>query len=699
MAAYSPGSSLPSTPTGSGPSSGNAPTDGNVAAALPTYPMPAYLCFTPGGLSYCPQGKDGGPASTSEHVYSLSSFCQGSSSSGTPRSRRSLQLGGGDPPHVLIQKAQNADDALRQLSLLYSGARDSSSVPYFVPSLSSLANAAFGRLTGVPATAAKLWADSMVLTYLADSRPSEIRLSEEDVLAGLQTPLSGNDSNNNFSIGERTTTQVLKDLLQQAEAEQQANRDGVFRPRPCGYVFKRGDIAWNCRTCQTDSTCVICDNCFKNSNHEGHEVFFHRTTPGGCCDCGDAEAWKLQGCCDAHRPKGQDIVESSGDDPDEAVRMAQKGRVQGIETLQHAPTALPPKLAAALGAVIGAAVNCLVQAVDGAGIGADPAQWKLRWMDEASRIWNSAARNEDYYTLDGGNGNGSVYNEPKLPGSVATPSAFWGGPSDDAVKPLPQNYRLHLRLHNDDVHTFEEVIDALHDSRHTRRSLGSDDPPLVTLREAANEMTHHVDADGQVSVKAYSSLHSAVQGFRRLKSRGLHCAVVSTAQTDMEHRARALSSWLSEISAAHPAAAVLVVHALVQAGRPTELVGTAVWQEARTIPAWAMTEPLLDVHALRRRFTAFPPHLSSSYLTSEEAEKLYDMATTLNATQFRDMTGKPASFCLRGSFFVGHHLIFVSPRHLRCTTKLLFRNSIPAATGEISKVAPCTMGHITIHIH
>jgi len=205
-------------------------------------------------------------------------------------------------------------------------------------------------------------------------------------------------------------------------------------------------------------------------------------------------------------------------------------------------------------------------------------------------------------------------------------------------------------LHNDDVHTFDEVIDALHEPRLSRRSqLNPDDPinqSLVTNHEAAVEMTHRVDADGQVTVKSFTSLHGAMQGFRRLKSRGLQCSVVSTAQTDVEHRARALSAWLSEISAAHPAAAVLVVHALVQAGRPRDIAGIPVWQEAHMIPAWATTEPLTTVQELRRRFTAFPPHLGSSYLTSEEAESLYEMATDINSQHFREMTGTGKVCCV-----------------------------------------------------
>lgn len=71
----------------------------------------------------------------------------------------------------------------------------------------------------------------------------------------------------------------------------------------CAYEFKPGDIAWNCKQCQVDDTCVLCNECFMNSNHEGHEVFFYYTLNGGCCDCGDHEAWSEDGFCKYHSGK------------------------------------------------------------------------------------------------------------------------------------------------------------------------------------------------------------------------------------------------------------------------------------------------------------------------------------------------------------------------------------------------------------
>ena len=65
--------------------------------------------------------------------------------------------------------------------------------------------------------------------------------------------------------------------------------------RVCQHPFRRNDIVWVCRTCQSDETCVLCHECFSNSNHEGHDVAFYHAQAGGCCDCGDADAWDPKG--------------------------------------------------------------------------------------------------------------------------------------------------------------------------------------------------------------------------------------------------------------------------------------------------------------------------------------------------------------------------------------------------------------------
>lgn len=65
--------------------------------------------------------------------------------------------------------------------------------------------------------------------------------------------------------------------------------------RVCQHPFRRNDIVWVCRTCQSDETCVLCHDCFSNSDHTGHDVAFYHAQAGGCCDCGDADAWDPKG--------------------------------------------------------------------------------------------------------------------------------------------------------------------------------------------------------------------------------------------------------------------------------------------------------------------------------------------------------------------------------------------------------------------
>ena len=73
--------------------------------------------------------------------------------------------------------------------------------------------------------------------------------------------------------------------------------------RVCSKTFSYGDVIWKCKTCQVgDDTCVICQSCFQDGDHDGHDVSFYisRQTDGGCCDCGDDGAWAPRGFCRRH---------------------------------------------------------------------------------------------------------------------------------------------------------------------------------------------------------------------------------------------------------------------------------------------------------------------------------------------------------------------------------------------------------------
>ncbi|KAI8645793.1 hypothetical protein BD408DRAFT_480312 [Parasitella parasitica] len=71
--------------------------------------------------------------------------------------------------------------------------------------------------------------------------------------------------------------------------------------RQCGHVFRKGEAVYRCRNCGLDDTCVFCSRCFHATNHDGHDILFSVSPgSGGCCDCGDPEAWKVPLQCKIH---------------------------------------------------------------------------------------------------------------------------------------------------------------------------------------------------------------------------------------------------------------------------------------------------------------------------------------------------------------------------------------------------------------
>ncbi|KAL8678470.1 MAG: hypothetical protein Q9186_005174 [Xanthomendoza sp. 1 TL-2023] len=76
--------------------------------------------------------------------------------------------------------------------------------------------------------------------------------------------------------------------------------DGA-RGRRCGHIFKNAEAIYRCRTCEVDDTSVLCSRCFNSSDHTGHIVSVSNGSGnGGCCDCGDPEAWTAPVVCAIH---------------------------------------------------------------------------------------------------------------------------------------------------------------------------------------------------------------------------------------------------------------------------------------------------------------------------------------------------------------------------------------------------------------
>lgn len=72
-------------------------------------------------------------------------------------------------------------------------------------------------------------------------------------------------------------------------------------PALCGRVFRMGEPTYSCRDCGADPTCVLCVDCFRNSEHKQHRYKLSTSVGGGYCDCGDTEAWRQAPRCSLHQ--------------------------------------------------------------------------------------------------------------------------------------------------------------------------------------------------------------------------------------------------------------------------------------------------------------------------------------------------------------------------------------------------------------
>ncbi|KAF1326238.1 E3 ubiquitin-protein ligase, partial [Globisporangium splendens] len=156
-------------------------------------------------------------------------------------------------------------------------------------------------------------------SYLTPQSPSPYPSPSLSPASPLLDPHQLHAHNQPAKVVDRFKTAVPRDAFFQ-QFTPKSSSHGL-----CGYIFQRNDIAFNCKTCQLDETCVLCLNCYRNGNHEGHDIFFHRTFPGGCCDCGDSEAWDPDGFCIYHGDRtDQDGGGTSGEISDEPVGLPEE---------------------------------------------------------------------------------------------------------------------------------------------------------------------------------------------------------------------------------------------------------------------------------------------------------------------------------------------------------------------------------------
>ncbi|XP_023528608.1 E3 ubiquitin-protein ligase PRT6 [Cucurbita pepo subsp. pepo] len=148
--------------------------------------------------------------------------------------------------------------------------------------------------------------------------PTDVEVVEviRDAKAGSKKSLTGPTMKTQF----RESMMWLQWLMFEGEpayALKNLSKMSIGQRGVCGAVWGHNDIAYRCRTCEHDPTCAICVPCFQSGNHQDHDYSIIYTG-GGCCDCGDATAWKREGFCSKHKgaeqiqPLPEEFVKSVG---------------------------------------------------------------------------------------------------------------------------------------------------------------------------------------------------------------------------------------------------------------------------------------------------------------------------------------------------------------------------------------------------
>ncbi|KAF6758805.1 putative zinc finger in N-recognin-domain-containing protein [Ephemerocybe angulata] len=124
-----------------------------------------------------------------------------------------------------------------------------------------------------------------------------------EILTKLNASLMG--SNQRYFLPKGVSNVPQHQLLSEYQASIGFGGAGKGEPvvegRPCSHIFKKGETCYRCKDCALDDSCVMCARCFHASGHAGHTIsFFISTQSGGCCDCGDEEAWRHNINCEHH---------------------------------------------------------------------------------------------------------------------------------------------------------------------------------------------------------------------------------------------------------------------------------------------------------------------------------------------------------------------------------------------------------------
>ncbi|KAG7382749.1 E3 ubiquitin-protein ligase ubr2 [Phytophthora pseudosyringae] len=338
-----------------------------------------------------------------------------------------------------------------------------------------------------------------------------------------------------------------------APAQLLAKLPRTERKRVCGAIFSADEVAYSCRNCQLDTTCVMCKDCFTHSDHAGHDVYFQRTTAGSSCDCGDVHAWKQSGFCSRH--KGAETSE--------------------IRAKKHK---LPRHIGQTAPVVIDTVVEHIYQVLLGTDYGFELAEaFELFTRDIPPKFLPIQS---DTDVADATDSRASSGTSRSSPAAVSTRSTrlsaqFTAEPGSRTIGPggrleaqanevkreanssaenSSDGVLFAIRLHNDDVHSLNEVINHLY------VELGMSKPQ-------ARSAVSHVDSQGDATV-SNKPLLLCPGMVGNLVRRSLNISVAPNWWEKQMEGVPALLEWLQSVSTTSDGLSELVSEALQKQRSP-----------------------------------------------------------------------------------------------------------------------------------
>jgi E3 ubiquitin-protein ligase UBR1 len=114
------------------------------------------------------------------------------------------------------------------------------------------------------------------------------------------------------------------------------------------------------RDCALDDSCVLCSWCFHATDHTTHNVsFFIAQQSGGCCYCGDEEAWRIPIGCPFHpqSPHSTEMTETRLHAAPKAIHRAPLGHeIPPVKNYPHR-FSVPPDLREIMARTVGYALD------------------------------------------------------------------------------------------------------------------------------------------------------------------------------------------------------------------------------------------------------------------------------------------------------------------------------------------------------